>query len=151
MSGSKLYSLQYCDMTPESRDSEVRIDFIARQRLDKHIPAATNTQEKSNNFRCYTMALLTCLPNHRKTVFSSWSVQNGYKEEFRWLKWAEFRDASLPGYEAGSRGIELSWQLQNNGKKGIRLWKEDFMCDLKWQWDCYDIRCQDTSSEDWEP
>jgi hypothetical protein len=33
----------------------------------------------------------------------------------------EFRDASLPGYERGSRGIELSWQLQNNGKKGIRL------------------------------
>jgi hypothetical protein len=33
----------------------------------------------------------------------------------------EFRDASLPGYELGSRGIELSWQLQNNGKKGIRL------------------------------
>jgi hypothetical protein len=33
----------------------------------------------------------------------------------------EFRDASLPGYELGSRGIEFSWQLQNNGKKGIRL------------------------------
>jgi hypothetical protein len=33
----------------------------------------------------------------------------------------EFRDASLPGYELGSRGIELSWQLQNNGKKRIEL------------------------------
>jgi hypothetical protein len=33
----------------------------------------------------------------------------------------EFRDVSLPGYELGGRGIELSWQLQNNGKKGIRL------------------------------
>jgi hypothetical protein len=31
-----------------------------------------------------------------------------------------FLDASLPGYELGSRGIELSWQMQNNGKKGIR-------------------------------
>jgi hypothetical protein len=30
-----------------------------------------------------------------------------------------------------------NWQLQNNGKKEIRLWKEDFMCDMKWQWDCY--------------
>jgi hypothetical protein len=30
----------------------------------------------------------------------------------------EFLDASLPGYELG---IELSWQLQNNGKKEIRL------------------------------
>jgi hypothetical protein len=33
----------------------------------------------------------------------------------------EFRDASLPGYELGSRGIELNCQLQNNGKKGIRM------------------------------
>jgi hypothetical protein len=28
-----------------------------------------------------------------------------------------FRDVSLPGYELGSKGIEFSWQLQNNGKK----------------------------------
>jgi hypothetical protein len=28
----------------------------------------------------------------------------------------EFRDASLLGYELGSRGTELNWQLQNNGK-----------------------------------
>jgi hypothetical protein len=49
------------------------------------------------------------------------------------------RDASLPGYESGSRGTELSrvesslrnWQLQNKGKKGIRRRKEEFMCDLK--------------------
>jgi hypothetical protein len=40
----------------------------------------------------------------------------------------EFRDASLPGYELG---IELSWQLQNSGKKGIRVCKKDFMCGLK--------------------
>jgi hypothetical protein len=33
----------------------------------------------------------------------------------------EFRDASLPGYELGSRGTELSWQLQNNDKEGITL------------------------------
>jgi hypothetical protein len=43
----------------------------------------------------------------------------------------EFRDASLQGYELGSRGIELSWQFQNNDKKGIRRCKEEFMCDLK--------------------
>jgi hypothetical protein len=34
----------------------------------------------------------------------------------------------MPEYELGKRGIELSWQLQKNGKKGIRLCKEDFMC-----------------------
>jgi hypothetical protein len=37
----------------------------------------------------------------------------------------------VPGHELGRRGIELSWQLQNSGKKGIRQCKEDFMCDLK--------------------
>jgi hypothetical protein len=65
-------------------------------------------------------------------VFSAWFVQSGYKEEL-----VEIWDASLPGYELGSGGIKLSWQLHNNGKKGIRLWKENFMCDLMWQWDSY--------------
>jgi hypothetical protein len=32
-----------------------------------------------------------------------------------------FRDVSLPGYELGSRGIELNRQSQNNDKKVIRL------------------------------
>jgi 2-iminoacetate synthase ThiH len=35
--------------------------------------------------------------------FSAWSVQSVYKEVL-----AEFRDASLPGYGSGSRGIELN-------------------------------------------
>jgi hypothetical protein len=39
--------------------------------------------------------------------------------------------------ELGSRGIELSWQLQNNGWIGIRLCQEDFMCTLKLERDCY--------------
>jgi hypothetical protein len=30
-----------------------------------------------------------------------------------------------------------NWQLQNKGKKGIRRCKEDFIYDLKCQWDCY--------------
>jgi hypothetical protein len=37
-----------------------------------------------------------------------WSVQSGYKEEFSCEELVEFRDASLSGYELGSRGIELS-------------------------------------------
>jgi hypothetical protein len=36
-------------------------------------------------------------------VFSAWSVQSGYREDL-----VVFRDASLPGHELGSRGIELS-------------------------------------------
>jgi hypothetical protein len=42
-------------------------------------------------------------------------------------------NASLPGLELEARGIELIWQLQNNGKKGIKLSKEELMCDLKSQ------------------
>jgi hypothetical protein len=34
---------------------------------------------------------------------SAWSVQNGYKEEFSIEESLEIRDASLPGYELGSR------------------------------------------------
>jgi hypothetical protein len=34
------------------------------------------------------------------------------------IEQSQVQDASLLGYELG---IELSWQLQNNGKKGIRL------------------------------
>jgi hypothetical protein len=37
------------------------------------------------------------------------------------LRRVEFRDASLPTYELGSRGIELSQKLKNNGKKGIHM------------------------------
>jgi hypothetical protein len=41
-------------------------------------------------------------------------VQSGYKEEL-----VEFREASLSGYELGSRGIELSWQLQNMARNKL--------------------------------
>jgi hypothetical protein len=40
--------------------------------------------------------------------------------------------------------------LRTSSEKLTRLCKEDFMCALKWHWDC-DIRCQDTTSEDWRP
>jgi hypothetical protein len=28
--------------------------------------------------------------------------------------------------------------LRRNGKKGVILFKEDLVCDLKWHWDCYE-------------
>jgi hypothetical protein len=34
----------YCEMTPESRNSGARVDVHYRQRLGKHVPAATNKQ-----------------------------------------------------------------------------------------------------------
>jgi hypothetical protein len=54
-------------------------------------------------------------------MFSACSVQSRYKEDQLRSSQVEFRDAMLPGYELGSGGIELNWQLQKNGKKGIRL------------------------------
>jgi hypothetical protein len=42
-----------------------------------------------------------------ETVFSVRSVQSGYKEEFSGEELVEFREASLPRYELGDRGIEL--------------------------------------------
>jgi hypothetical protein len=68
-------------------------------------------------------------------------VQSGYREEFRsWQEQqsrrVEFRDASLPGYELGSKGIELS-QIFGIGscrimaRQELGCEKEDFMCDLK--------------------
>jgi hypothetical protein len=41
-------------------------------------------------------------------LFSAWSMQSGYKEELNLQELVEFRDASLPGNELGSRGTELS-------------------------------------------
>jgi hypothetical protein len=70
-------------------------------------------------------------------VFSAWSVQSGYKEEFSGEELTPFQDASLPGYGPESRGIELSRVFGigscGNGKKGIRLRQENFMCVLKLQ------------------
>jgi hypothetical protein len=34
-----------CDVTPESQNSGARRYAVARQRLSKHIPAATNTHK----------------------------------------------------------------------------------------------------------
>jgi hypothetical protein len=42
-----------------------------------------------------------------ETMFSVRSLQSIYKEEFKWKDLAEFREASLPGHELGSRDIQL--------------------------------------------
>jgi hypothetical protein len=67
-------------------------------------------------------------PKNREAVFSAWSVQSSYKEDFSWEE-----DSRVSRRQAA--GI-WAWE-ENNGKKWIRLWKEDFVCELKWQWDSY--------------
>jgi hypothetical protein len=61
------------------------------EQLSKYVSAQTNSR------------------NNRRAVFYVWSVPRGHKrgKEDR-LSQFEFRDASLPGYELGSRGIEAS-------------------------------------------
>jgi hypothetical protein len=87
---------------------------ISRQRLGKHIPAGANAHDDRMSVarqRTSKHASLTI-----ETVFSVWSVSRGYKrtqsedatkQSSRKCR-VEFWDASLPGYELESRGIELS-------------------------------------------
>jgi hypothetical protein len=88
---------------------------IARQRLGKHIPAGANAPNNRTPIarqRTSKHASLT-----KEVVFSVWSVPKGYKrtqsedasKHSSLVEWrVEFRDASRPGYELGSGGIELS-------------------------------------------
>jgi hypothetical protein len=60
-------------------------------------------------------------------VFSAWSVQSGYKEEFRsWQEQHRIESSFVtPACRDMSLGAEkLNWQLQINGKKTIRRCKE---------------------------
>jgi hypothetical protein len=62
---------------------------VAMERLCKHVSTETNSR------------------NNRKAVFSVRSVPRAYKKDKEGrFKSVEFRDASLPGYELGSTGIE---------------------------------------------
>jgi hypothetical protein len=115
---------------------------IARQRLGKHSPAK---QTRSTIWRLLlgNGAVITPLQQYR--LFSVRSVPRGYKRtqsedatEYRTVVVAESGESSFetPARQDMSLGAEaLNW-VDNNGKKWIRLWKEDSMCDLKIQWDC---------------
>jgi hypothetical protein len=59
------------------------------EQLSKHVSVKTN------------------LHNDKRAVFCVVKAKGLYKEQRRSFESVEFRDASLPGYELGSRGIEL--------------------------------------------
>jgi hypothetical protein len=132
---------------------------IARQRLGKRTPAGANARNSRTSIarqRISKQASLTI-----EAVFSAWSVQNNYKEVFGGIEQDRTevkiqvsgpQPARIWAWEQRN-WIESSlrnWQLQNNDMKQIMLWKKKTSCVLKWQWVCYEIRCQDTTSEDWE-
>jgi hypothetical protein len=107
--------------------------FIARQRLGKHIPATINrvtsvAMQRRRQHAFPTVERLCFLRGPCKVVIKKGSVAGICSIEL-----SRVRDASLPGYEPGSRRIELSSQLQNNGKTGIRCCQEGFMRNFKLQ------------------
>jgi hypothetical protein len=94
-------------MTPERRYSDIRMTFIARQRLDKH----PRGNEYTNSNRVPSISMERRCKHAFPTIerlFFACSVQSVYKEEFSWEESVELQDANLPGYELGSRGFELS-------------------------------------------
>jgi hypothetical protein len=91
---------------------------IARQRLGKHILAGANAPENSASAARQRTSKHASL--RIEAVLSLWSMPRGYKrtqsedatkQSCRKCR-VEFRDASLPGYELESRGIELSRVLR---------------------------------------
>jgi hypothetical protein len=106
---------------------------IARQRLDKHISAETNSRNTRTSIvrqRISKHASLTI-----KAVFSAWSMQSGYKkgvisEELLVRHWeSSVEEVLIWGSCCQELGRVLEMAVEGD-------W-EDFMCDLKLQWDGY--------------
>jgi hypothetical protein len=130
------------DMTPESRNNKVRIDV--------HCYAATReTHSRGNDCASNNWVTTVAMQQRckhafptREAVFSVWSVQSSFKEEFSWEESSRVsRRQPARLWAWGQRNWTESslrnWQVQNIDKKGVRLCQEDFMCKLKLQWDCY--------------
>jgi hypothetical protein len=81
--------------------------FIARQRLGKHILAATNMQTIIEKPPLLCNGTVNTPSQQLTDCLLRGPCKSGYKEKFSWEEWVEFRDASRPGYELGSTGIEL--------------------------------------------
>jgi hypothetical protein len=111
---------------------------ICREWLGKHIPAEANARNNRTFIARQRISKQASLKI--KAVLSAWSLQSGYKEVFSGRKWSEDSSFGPPVCREQRNYIESSvrnWQLKNNVKKGFRPWKEDSVCDFKWQWDCF--------------
>jgi hypothetical protein len=115
---------KYNRVTNLNRINIVTYRPIARQRLGKHIPVEAYAR------------------NNRTSI----ARQRISKPAFSTIDRLCFLLSPCRGVIKGQRrSFELSrngsilrnWQLQNNGKKGIRLWQEDLACGFELQWDCY--------------
>jgi hypothetical protein len=99
----------------------------ARQRLGKHIPAWANASKNRTSIARQRSSKYASLST--EAVYSLGSVQNGYKGLF------DSTEHLLSRIEWSSGEGSRRW-LRRNGKKGTRRCKENFICDLKWQWNC---------------
>jgi hypothetical protein len=109
-----LPTLGYCNRT-------VTCTPIARQRVGKHIPV---TQAHTTGRLLQSNGTVNTLSTTEDGVF------RGVGPE------AIQRESDAAGMRTGSSSGDASrsW-LRRNGKKRIRVWQEDFRCDLKLQWD----------------
>jgi hypothetical protein len=115
--------------------------FIARQRLGKRIQAATNTEATIESLPLLCNGAVNTPSQQEKGCVFCVVRAKCYK------KISKLAVTTKNGIDFSRRqpARVCAWKqrnwtklaMQNNGKKGIRLCKEDFMCDLKWQWDCY--------------
>jgi hypothetical protein len=127
----------------------VKYGPIARQRLGKHIPAGSNARNNKTLLGNGSVNTPKTIRDNRTRCFP-WGPPRGYitrsskgavscfqkLREFSWrtVHLSELLSRSV----SSSRDGNQRW-LRRNSKEGIRLWKEDFICDLKLHWNCKSI------------
>jgi hypothetical protein len=119
--------------------------IVIAKRLGKHIPWQANARNNRifilGNGSVNTSLIIEAVSCMIRAKWLWTSVQQNRTEQETEVKSrvSKCQPAVIWAWEQRN-WIDSSlrnWQLQNNGQKGIRRCKEDLMCDLKWQWDCY--------------
>jgi hypothetical protein len=103
---------------------------IARQRFSRHIPSEAYTHNNRTSIarqRISKQAFSTM----KRLCFLRGPCRGVIKEQRRSLELVV-----VGNWVSSSGNCSRRW-LRKNGTKWIRTRKEDFMCDLKLQWDCY--------------
>jgi hypothetical protein len=118
---------------------------IARQRLRKH---ASTIERLFYTWFAPRPLLCNGVLNKPKTIWDNRRrrfprgpcevvVKKNSIEQHREKNWVSRRQPARIWAWNWTESSLRNWQLQSNNKKEIRWRKEDFMYDLKWQWDCY--------------
>jgi hypothetical protein len=102
--------------------------LIARQRIGKHIPAEAYARNNRTSIARQRIGKQVFV-NNIEAVFSPWPVPRGYKGTKNVV------------WESGCRVLEMAveGEWKEIARNKFRLCKEDFMYDLKLQWDGYEF------------